>query len=281
MKYAQNKTIRKFLYFFDIHTLYINTCVKIITFLEWLINNNNLLPVYRLITWHSKLHPFYFTIVQIFPLLSLFLFINYRLQFYIVKDLKIAFIADGNRRYLKKMNKDIEQVKEDGLKRIKEIIEFCNQFNIPEVGFYCFSIKNFKRSDKEVQNVLQLLTYNPYITNYKVRVIGNLDLLPPAIGENMRKLEISTKNNTGIIVNLFIAYSTQNEVENGIKFTGEVDLIVRTSGEKRLSDFLILQCCRGTNIFFCDFLWPEITLVHLYLIMLKYKLEQIFFKKVK
>jgi ditrans,polycis-polyprenyl diphosphate synthase len=200
-------------------------------------------------------------------------------RFLIPSDIKLAFIADGNRRYLKKQNKNMEEVKKDGLSKINEIIDLCNTLKISEVGFFCLSIKNFKRSDAELENILQIFKYRKRVTSCRIRVFGNLDLLPEESKNNLKYLEESTKNNEGVIVNLFIAYSSQDEIENGIKFYGNVDLIVRTSGEKRLSDFLILQCCKGSNIFFCDALWPEITIFHVWLIIFKYKLEKIFFNK--
>ncbi|WUR03016.1 undecaprenyl pyrophosphate synthetase (UPPS) [Vairimorpha necatrix] len=251
--------------------------IFLIKYLESIINSKYFLPFFRFLYKCKYLTNIYPVLIQFFPILCLLIYALYK-KIKLFKNLKIAFIADGNRRYLKKMNKNVEQVKKEGLKKMWEIINLCQYLELSEVGFYCFSIKNFNRSHKEIQNVLQLLTHEINPKSYKIRVIGNMELLPENISNNLKKIVEKSKNNQGIIVNLFIAYSSQDEVENGIKFKGEVDLVIRTSGEKRLSDFLILQCCRGANIFFCNFLWPEITFMHVYLILLKYKLEQVFFK---
>jgi ditrans,polycis-polyprenyl diphosphate synthase len=255
--------------------IYIKICINIIQILEYLINSRKLLFVYNSLYYLKYLHTLYTLVVILNPFIYLF---TYH-RFLIPSDIKLAFIADGNRRYLKKQNKNMEEVKKDGLSKINEIIDLCNTLKISEVGFFCLSIKNFKRSDAELENILQIFKYRKRVTSCRIRVFGNLDLLPEESKNNLKYLEESTKNNEGVIVNLFIAYSSQDEIENGIKFYGNVDLIVRTSGEKRLSDFLILQCCKGSNIFFCDALWPEITIFHVWLIIFKYKLEKIFFNK--
>lgn len=210
---------------------------------------------------------------NIFPII-----LFYKIFHLLIPKINIAFIADGNRRYLKKHNKNIQQTKQKGISKINEIINLCTKLNLKEVSFFCFSINNFKRPTIEIENILQIFKYNKTITNCKIKIYGNLNLLPKNIAINLVELEQRTEINKGIIVNLFIAYSTNDEINSYIRFNKKVDLIVRTSGEKRLSDFLVLNVCNGARVLFIDCLWPEVSVCHVLLVLIMYRLENLFFK---
>ncbi|KAF9764576.1 Dehydrodolichyl diphosphate synthase [Nosema granulosis] len=231
---------------------------------------------FLLITAFSSIFDHLFIFISLLLLLRLF-----RCKFF--NTLKIAFIADGNRRYLKNNNLSEESVKSQGICKIYEIAMLCSKLGVKEVGFYCFSIKNFSRPKSEIKNIMSVISdgkykYKAENLNIKFKVYGRLNLLQKDVQNELVDLIASTRNNKDITVNLFIAYSTTDELENGIVFDGDVDLLVRTSGEKRLSDFLVRQCSTGTHIFFASPLWPELTIVHCILILIKYKLEIKFFK---
>lgn len=256
-------------------------------FLMILLTPNHLMCITPFVFIKPEYFTFAFIFYFLFKYLFCFIFFLFVLRFVLqrhklCKDLKIAFIADGNRRYLKNNNLSEESVKSQGIYKIYEITRLCEKLGVKEVGFYCFSIKNFNRPKSEIKNIMSVISDGKYkfqVDNLKMRfrVYGRLNMLSKEVQKELNDLVESTKNNKDITVNLFIAYSTSDELENGILFDEDVDLLVRTSGEKRLSDFLIRQCARGTNIFFASPLWPELSILHLFLILIKYKLEMKFF----
>ncbi|XP_015176081.1 PREDICTED: dehydrodolichyl diphosphate syntase complex subunit DHDDS isoform X2 [Polistes dominula] len=201
---------------------------------------------------------------------------------------------DGNRRYANK--KRIEKINghTEGFHKLTETLQWCLDLGIPEVTVYAFSLENFKRSKEEVDGLMKLARQKfQTLINEKqklmengvcVRIIGNLELLPEDLRKLIAEAMIITKNNNKAFLNIAFAYTSRDEMTYAIKDilkgirdddilpedinedliskclytynSPNPDLLIRTSGEIRLSDFLIWQvsnCC----IYFADALWPE------------------------
>jgi len=198
----------------------------------------------------------------------------------IFQGMSIAFICDGNRRYMKKQGLEDPFERDDGLDKIYELIQFAYTYDIREVSFFCFAIKNFKRKSSEVDGIMNIIRdkfKSPEEKNIRIKakimVYGRLDLVKEDIRDKLILIQNETQFNQDILVNIFFAYSAEDEIIQGIKFNNNVDLLIRTGNEKRLSDFMIRQVAQGTSVFFAKPLWPEISSTHLFLILLKHKLE--------
>ncbi|CAL1673413.1 unnamed protein product [Lasius platythorax] len=213
----------------------------------------------------------------------------------------VAFIMDGNRRYANKQNVAKIEGHVRGFDKLAETLSWCRDLGITEVTVYAFSIENYNRTKEEVDGLMELarrkfmrlLEEKDKLVEQGVciRVIGNLSLLP----EDMRKLfaeaMIITKNNNKATLNLAFAYTSRDEITHaikdiagGIKHTDILpeditedlishclytykslnpDLLIRTSGEVRFSDFLLWQIS-NTCVYFTDVLWPEFSVWNLF-----------------
>lgn len=191
----------------------------------------------------------------------------------------VAFIMDGNRRFATKSNMDKAEGHTKGFDKLSETLQWCLDVGVNEVTVYAFSIENFKRSKEEVDTLMRLarekfarLLEEREKLNERgicIRVIGNLKLLPRDIQKTISEAMLLTKNNNKAVLNIAFAYTSREEITNSVKtiFEGveqnelEVedlnyalideclytnkcsvpDLLVRTSGEVRFSDFLLWQ----------------------------------------
>jgi ditrans,polycis-polyprenyl diphosphate synthase len=213
-------------------------------------------------------------------------------RFSIFQSLSVAFIADGNRLWLKNRISnglfkptDVEKNEENKVKigtdKIVEVVKFAYYNKLSEVSFYCFAIKNFKRSKVEVDGIMNYVKKEGVFDNtvpFKFKLHGRLDLLQPDVREALLKIEDQTKDVNGLIFNLFFAYSSSDDENNEKRFSKKVNLLVRTSGEKRLSDFMVRQVANGTSVEFIKPLWPEFSIAHLWLVLFKYVLEEKYMK---
>ncbi|KAI4488962.1 hypothetical protein M0804_004460 [Polistes exclamans] len=206
----------------------------------------------------------------------------------------VAFIMDGNRRFANK--KHIEKIggHTQGFHKLTETLQWCLDLGVVEVTVYAFSIENFKRSKEEVDGLMELARQKfQSLINEKqklmengvcVRIIGNLELVPENLRKLMAEAIIITKNNSKAFLNIAFAYTSRDEMTYAIKDilkgirdadilpedinedliskclytynSPNPDLLIRTSGEIRLSDFLIWQVSNSC-IYFADVLWPE------------------------
>ena len=220
----------------------------------------------------------------------------------------VAFIMDGNRRYAKKFNLQTIDGHRQGFDRMTLMLEWCLQLGVEEVTVYAFSIENFKRPQEEVDKLMtfakemfeKLIQEKDKLneTGKSVRVFGDLSLLPEDIQRLVADIVLSTKHNTPKVLNICFAYTSRHEistalnelricVQNGLilesditetlisKFlytnhSSEPDLLVRTSGEVRLSDFLLWQTSYSV-IAFANVLWPEFTIWDLFSLILYYQ----------
>jgi undecaprenyl diphosphate synthase len=199
--------------------------------------------------------------------------------------LHIGVILDGNRRYSKKYNLNYEIGYLNGAKTAKQLIDWCiNLQYINMVTLYVFSIDNYtKRNDAEktiiysiissyYEDLLPFFTYN----NIKVNCIGNLNIFPTKLQTCFKYISTHTENNTGLILNLAIGYDGQYEIINAInkaklhdintpddltpymELKNNIDLVIRTGGMKRSSNFFIWQTSYS-EWYFLDKYWPEFT----------------------
>ncbi|XP_047989465.1 dehydrodolichyl diphosphate synthase complex subunit DHDDS [Leguminivora glycinivorella] len=206
----------------------------------------------------------------------------------------IAFIMDGNRRYAKKHRVQSSKGHSEGFNKLSETLKWCLDLGIPEVTVYAFSIENFKRTDEEVNGLMdlardkfqRLLEEIDQINEWGVRlhVAGRLTLLPDDLRALVAKAMLLTRHNNKLRLNIAYSYTARDEItraasqviegvrnkeltaddidEDLLSETLELsppDLLVRTSGEVRLSDFMLWQIS-DTVLYFTDVLWPEFTI---------------------
>lgn len=203
----------------------------------------------------------------------------------------LGFILDGNRRYAKKRGIPLSSGHEEGSKKVKELLDWCNEKNIEELTLYTFSVENFKRSKDEVNNLMKLfrkafkeIKNDKRIKDYgiKVRFIGRMHLFPEDVQESARELEEKTKDNKGLKVNFAMGYGGRAEIVDACKLIAkkvkenilsveeideellmkhmyidsEPDLVIRTGGELRTSNFLMYQSAY-TEYMFSEKMLPE------------------------
>ena len=202
----------------------------------------------------------------------------------------IAIIMDGNRRWAKAHNLDVPQGHKEGAENLKRIAKFANKLGIKYMTVYAFSTENWKRTKEEVGALMKLLKFyimdffKSYDENIKIRVIGRVEDLPKDIIAEIKKVEEKTKNNTGLVLNIAFNYGGRDEITTAVKKIAEKvknneldindidesvvsnslytagqpdpDLLIRTSGEERISNFLPWQISYSEFVF-TDKYWPE------------------------
>jgi len=197
-----------------------------------------------------------------------------------VEPLAVGIIPDGNRRYARKMGLSYEAAYRKGLQVAKEALKFFrDNTNIKYIYFYTLSLDNLRNRPKEELSVLfkllELELASPDIKNLGVEFIpaGELHLLPKPIQEGLRRLREETEGHD-LKVGLLLAYSGVEEVVRAARLSSpasyqelrrffylpdfpDADLVIRTSGEKRLSAFIPLQAAYAEFIFYPK-LWPEL-----------------------
>lgn len=203
----------------------------------------------------------------------------------------VAIIMDGNGRWAKKKgNKRIFGHK-NGVKAVKETVEAAGEIGIKYLTLYAFSTENWNRPKVEVDALMSLFitavkneTDNLMKNNVRMKAIGNLKSLPASVLENLNEIIDKTQNNTGLTLILALSYSSRQEITNAVKniaeqissgkitnkditektisdhlYTNEFpdpELLIRTSGEYRISNFLLWQISY-TELYFTDTLWPD------------------------
>ena len=200
----------------------------------------------------------------------------------------IAIIMDGNGRWGKKKRKNRNFGHQNGVKVIEKIVKASINANIPILTFYTFSSENWKRPKKEISFLFKLINYyfikeinNLIKNNIKIKVIGNIKNLPGKVRLSLIDSMKKTKHCNKILVNLAINYGSQNEIleatkqmyKKGLSFNSKnlqnnlytkgipnPDILIRTGGKKRLSNFLLWQMAY-TEIYFINKLWPDFKVI--------------------
>ena len=207
----------------------------------------------------------------------------------------IAIILDGNRRWAKRNLVMPKTGHWRGADAVENLMDWCEEFDIKIITLYALSAENLERNDEELEYLFKLIKerleklYNdPRIhrTKMRVKAIGRVELLPESIKEVLHRLDVATKDYDSHYLNIAIAYGGQNELVDAVKKIGikikegnldikdinkdviesnlytshlpqsSPDMILRTSGEKRLSGFLIWQSAYS-ELVFMDIFWPE------------------------
>lgn len=205
----------------------------------------------------------------------------------------VGVIMDGNGRWAKAKGLPRTAGHKKGVDAVEEVLEAGSLLGIKALTVYAFSTENWKRPEEEVSFIFKLpqFFYNRLMDklqkwNVKIKWIGELDQLPESMKKLIADFEESTKNNTGLLMYLAFNYGARSELTTVVKniaqkvanqelevadiseayiskslYTGEdseVDLLIRTSGELRMSNFLLWQCAYS-EFYFTDKLWPDFT----------------------
>lgn len=203
----------------------------------------------------------------------------------------IAIIMDGNRRWAKKKGLPVSLGHKEGAKTLEKIVRYANKIGIKYITVYAFSTENWKRTEEEVSALMNL--FQNYLDDYskradseniKVKIIGNRQGLSEKMKNSIEKCMERTKNNTGTTFNIALNYGGRDEIIQAVKNIakkvkeGEIDiediaeqtisdnlytknqpdpdLLIRTSGEIRLSNFLPWQLVY-TEFLFIEKNWPD------------------------
>ena len=207
----------------------------------------------------------------------------------------VAIIMDGNRRYSKLQgNIDVVKGHEIGVDTLEKVLDWSIELGIEIITVYAFSTENFNRPPHEVEGLMNLFVKNfkrlvdhekIHRNEVKVKVVGRTDLIPESVREAIKEAEDATAKYDKRLFNIAIGYDGRMEIIDSIKKiinqvqAGEItvddvdedlvsknlytegladpNLIIRTSGEERLSGFLLWQSSYS-ELYFCETLWPEL-----------------------
>ena len=197
----------------------------------------------------------------------------------------IAITMDGNGRWAEKKGKFRVFGHQNGVKAVRETVETASEIGIKYLTLYAFSTENWNRSEKEVTALMRLLittinkeTKTLIDNDIRLDAIGNLNQLPANCKKELNQAIEKTKNNKSMTLILALSYSGRWEIINAVnniikdnlkmvnqeefkqylntKNVPEPELLIRTSGEKRISNFLLWQIAY-TELYFTDTLWPD------------------------
>ncbi len=207
----------------------------------------------------------------------------------------VAFIMDGNGRWGKKRNKGRNFGHLKGVETVKKIVKYSIKQNIPIISFYVFSSENWRRPKKEIiflfkliQNYFEKEIKNIVEEGIKINILGEKKKLPKSIKLILNKTINLTSKNKKIIVNLAINYGSKNEILNSLKkikknislknfeknlYTKNMpnpEILIRTGGHQRLSNFMLWQLAYS-ELYFLNKLWPDFNTTDLKRIIEKFK----------
>ena len=203
----------------------------------------------------------------------------------------IAIIMDGNRRWARAQGKPASFVHKAGAKTLEKIVRYANKIGLEYITVYAFSTENWKRAEEEVKALMMLL--QNYLDDYskradseniKVKILGDISALSQGMQKSIINCMERTKNNTGVTFNIALNYGGRDEIVRAVKKIAEQakqdkikiedineemisnnlytegepdpDLVIRTSGELRLSNFLPWQVVYS-EFLFIDKNWPD------------------------
>ena len=204
-----------------------------------------------------------------------------------------AIIMDGNGRWAEQKGMPRIFGHQNGVTTVRKIVEAASKFNIKYLTLFTFSVENWDRPTIEVDTLMGLLVQtlkdefeDMFKNNIKLNAIGDLDSLPNEVREELYNIIESTKVNTGMTLTLALSYGGKQEIFKAVKEISEkvkndiicldnfddsvindhlytsdlpdVDLLIRTSGEKRISNFLLWQIAYA-ELYFTDVYWPDFT----------------------
>lgn len=203
----------------------------------------------------------------------------------------IAIIMDGNGRWAKSRNLSRTQGHAEGIKRVEEIVNAASRRGIKVLTLYTFSTENWNRPEHEVNVLMGMLTAvltskikKLQSDNIKFQMIGRKDRIPESVQQAINRMTEETKNSTGLILNMAFNYGSRLEIIDGVKkivsdvMAGKLkidtineevvsrslytnllpdpELLIRTSGERRISNFLLWQLSYA-EFYFTNKNWPD------------------------
>ncbi|MEM7483797.1 MAG: isoprenyl transferase [Bacteroidota bacterium] len=217
----------------------------------------------------------------------------------------VAVIMDGNGRWAKQRGKLRVFGHQNGVEAVRKTVENCAKLQIQFLTLYAFSTENWKRPKIEVETLMKLLvsslrkelkTLNE--NNIRLNAIGNIDSLPIKAQKELAEVISKTSKNTGMTLTLALSYGSREEIKLAVKeiaikvknniissenideavinthlythFLPDVDLLIRTSGEHRISNFLLWQIAYA-ELYFIDVFWPDFSEHHLVEAILSYQ----------
>ncbi len=203
----------------------------------------------------------------------------------------IAIIMDGNGRWAKQRMQPRFMGHRAGVKAVEGIVKRCAQLGVEVLSLFAFSSENWRRPSKEVSLLMELFSHalnnqvkKLHDNNIRLHVVGDVSRFSDSLQQQIRKAEILTENNTGLILNIAANYGGRWDITQSVRqlarqvAAGELDaeaiseeminahlstasmpepdLFIRTGGEQRMSNFLLWQMAY-TEFYFTDVLWPE------------------------
>lgn len=226
----------------------------------------------------------------------------------------IAIIMDGNGRWAQKRGNNRVFGHQNGVAAVRDTVEAAAELGIGYLTLYAFSTENWMRPRTEIDALMSLLvttinkeTKTLQENNVRLAAIGDIDSLPKNVGKHLKKAETDTRNNTGLVLVLALSYSSRWEITNAVKHIAtkvekgelkaeninsslfekflntaefpEPELLIRTSGEYRISNFLLWQIAYS-ELYFSDTLWPDFRREHLYEAIISYQKRERRFGKI-
>ncbi len=217
----------------------------------------------------------------------------------------IAIIMDGNGRWAKQKGMVRAFGHENGTKSVRDTVEAAAELGVKNLTLYAFSTENWKRPKLEVQTLMKLLVSSLkkeistlQENNIKLSAIGNLNALPKKVYQELIEVIDKTESNTRMTLTLALSYGSREELLNTVKEISikvknniisadsidestinkhlytqnlpDVDLLIRTSGEHRISNFLLWQIAYA-ELYFINILWPDFTRENLYEAIIDYQ----------
>jgi len=213
----------------------------------------------------------------------------------------IAIILDGNRRWAAEKELDPWLGHKEGAEKVEQLLEWCLKLNVKSITLYAFSTENFRRPKKEVEKIMQIASEKLqkilkderiHKNKVRVKVIGRINLLPQNLQKLVEEVEKATQNYDKHFLNIAFAYGGRAEIVDAARKIAEKvqrkelkpeevnegifekylytshlpkqdpDLIIRTSGEERLSGFLLWQSAYS-ELCFLDVYWPDFRFIDL------------------
>ena len=209
----------------------------------------------------------------------------------------IAIIMDGNGRWAKQRGKLRMFGHKHGVEAVRRTVESCATLKVDFLTLYAFSTENWNRPKVEVQTLMKLLvsslrkelkTFNK--NNIRLNAIGNIDSLPQKAYQELKEVMAKTEKNSGMTLTLALSYGAREELKTAVRAISvkvknniispenidetiinthlythdlpDVDLLIRTSGEHRISNFLLWQIAYA-ELYFIDVFWPDFSEHHL------------------
>ncbi len=227
----------------------------------------------------------------------------------------VAIIMDGNGRWAKKRLLNRIKGHEKGAEAVRTIVRACREIRIPNLTLYAFSTENWQRPQSEIvalmallKNFLESEQKEMLDNNIRLSAIGQTERLPQDVQQTLHKVMTVTKKNDGMLLNLALSYGGRAEIVKMVKeiaikvknsniepdsitpelisehlYTSEIpdpDLLIRTSGEMRISNFLLWQIAY-TEIYVTDTLWPDFAKDEFVRILIDYQQRKRRFGKVE